>query len=256
MSSRPIPRDEVIDILRLFKTLRRGNLTPLIQVYQQIADVTGYDMATIAALIRRHQPTIDHARMILAAGTARMAKRLVAKANTSEIIDIFQRPNIGLLAPKAASEGHGGGFFLSVESNSLGGVKVAVAQGAPKAPASLLPLTSNSEEGEEELSPDERALSARGEYLRLRRERLGPAPVEAVPEPVPEPFNLSEGWQEAPVVLEVEEMTAATTVMKSEHSRKALADAQERLNTPPLHGRRNNYHRKPPARPRKKKVEP
>jgi hypothetical protein len=246
----PIPRDEVLDMLRLFKVLSRGNTMPLMERYQKIAEVTGYELKAVAALIKRHQPSIDHAKMILHAGTAKMAQRLVNRANTSEIIDIFSRPNIGILAPKASSEGGGGGFFLSVQTDSLGGVKVGVAGGQRRE----LPAASEAEEEEAEADASQSALNVRGEYLKLRRERLGVVPQLAEPEPEPPPLPApikTQGWVEPDEPTPTADLTAATTVIRSKHSRDALEAAKERLATPPKRGRRNNYHR--PRHPKRRK---
>lgn len=97
----------------------------------ELATLYSRSWSGIDYIIRRYQPTTDLAQMILRTNAARLAMRIVRKANVSEAIDILSRKNIGVLAPKTEESGGQTGFFLSVSADSCGAVKVGVQINAP-----------------------------------------------------------------------------------------------------------------------------
>lgn len=87
---------------------------------------------------------------ILKAGAAGLAQRIIEKANVDQAIEVLTRSNIGVLAPKSAGEGGGGGgIFINVQAENLGAVKVGVLQGAPAPTAPLEMAEGDLETGEE-----------------------------------------------------------------------------------------------------------
>jgi hypothetical protein len=81
---------------------------------------------SVWAMLNRLRPTTDLAKMYLKAKAMKLVKRVVRKASVAEAIDVLSRPGIDVLAPAAKSvEGSGPtGFFLSVQSDTCGAVKV------------------------------------------------------------------------------------------------------------------------------------
>lgn len=106
---------------RLADGMKRG------EIYQEIALRTRLHIATVADIIRRNTPTVNLAQSYLKAKAMRLAYRIVKKATVAEAMDVLSRPNIGVLAPAKQATGGNGGFFLSVQAESLGGVKVGMA---------------------------------------------------------------------------------------------------------------------------------
>lgn len=121
----PIQPDEMQQILDLFNDSRRKGRS-LMEAYKIVGAFVERDAKVIAQVIQRLRPTTDLAKMYLRAKGLRMAKRLVAKASPAEIINILERPSIGVLDPVKKIEGGGGGFFLSVNAESCGAVTVGV----------------------------------------------------------------------------------------------------------------------------------
>lgn len=95
--------------------------------YRTVGELTGRKPESIAAIIKSLQPTTNLATHLLRARAFQLASKLVREANTEQIIDILERPNIGVLAPKQEAAGQGG-FFLSVTADSCGAVKVGAGQ--------------------------------------------------------------------------------------------------------------------------------
>lgn len=90
----------------------------------------GYTLAPKAIwnMLQRLRPTTDLAKMYLKAKAIKLARRIVRKANVSEAIDLLSRPDMGVIAPRLASDNAvGGGFFLSVEMDTCGAVKIGAA---------------------------------------------------------------------------------------------------------------------------------
>lgn len=91
----------------------------------------GRDKTTIYNVMRRFEPTNEVAEAYLKAQALRLAVRVVREANPEQAIDILSRKNMGVIAPKAEEGAGGGGFFLSVQADSCGAVKIGVATQAP-----------------------------------------------------------------------------------------------------------------------------
>lgn len=115
----------------------------------------GYSLAPKAVwnLLQRLRPTTDIAKMYLKARAYKLARRIVRKANVSEAIDLLSRPDMGVIAPKLASDNAvGGGFFLSVEMDTCGAVKIgAGAQVVGQLASSLDSLRSPTDSGTKQL---------------------------------------------------------------------------------------------------------
>jgi hypothetical protein len=107
----------------------------LTETYKVIGEAVGRDHKTVCDVIKRYLPTTDLATAILRAGAVDMAQKIIKKGTVSEMIDVLERPNIGVLDPvKKGTNDNDSGFVLSVSADSLGAVKVGVAIGgsAPK----------------------------------------------------------------------------------------------------------------------------
>lgn len=140
----PIQPDEIQHILDLFNDCRKKGRS-LMESYKLVGAMVERDHKVIANIIQRLKPTTDLARMYFRAKSYKLAKRLVAKASPSEIIDILQRPSVGVLDPIKKVDMGPGGFFLSVNAESCGSVKVGVMQPQPE--------QKQIESGEEEPTP-------------------------------------------------------------------------------------------------------
>lgn len=126
----PLQPDEIQQILNVYKDCRKRGMA-ITEAYKRVADLTQRDYRHIGQVIRRLEPTTDLSKMYLRAKSYRLVKRLVKKANTTEIIDILSRPDIGVLAPAKSIEQGPTGFFLSVKADTCGAVNVGVMQGTP-----------------------------------------------------------------------------------------------------------------------------
>lgn len=120
--------DELAEICGVYKRHRKNGMG-VQQSYERTAEDLGYTADSVAQVVRRFIPTTDVASSYLKANTLRMAMRLVRKANPAEIIDVLSRKDIGVLAPKSEEAGGQQGFFLSVQADSCGAVKVGVTSG-------------------------------------------------------------------------------------------------------------------------------
>lgn len=132
----PITPDELQHILDLFNDSRKKGRT-LMDSYRAVGAIIGKPPVMVAKLVQRMRPTTDLARMYFRAKAYKMAKKVVAKANVSEIVDVLSRPNIGVLDAVKKVEGGNGGFFLTVNADSCGAVKVGVLQPTTQEPMQL-----------------------------------------------------------------------------------------------------------------------
>lgn len=123
----PIQPDELQHMLDLFNDLRKRGLS-IMECYKRIGLLLERDPKVVGVTINRLRDTTPLAKMYLRSKSYRLVKRLVAKAGPAEIIDILQRPSVGVLDPIKKVEGGGGGFFLTVNADSCGAVKVGVLQ--------------------------------------------------------------------------------------------------------------------------------
>lgn len=122
----PIPDHQKQEILVRFDTLRRQG-RGIQESYKIIGEEVNRNYKVIGELINRMRPTAGAARMYLRSKLLRLTRRLVEEAKAPEIIEILSRPGIGVLDPPAKTQADSGGFFLSVEANTCGAVKVGVA---------------------------------------------------------------------------------------------------------------------------------
>lgn len=109
------------------------------EAYQKIADQFARPVSGIRDLIRRFQPSVDGAEAFMKANALKLAMRVVRKANADQAIDILSRTNMGVLAPKQEGGGGQGGFFLSVQAENLGAVRVT-AGAMPASPQRFMDL--------------------------------------------------------------------------------------------------------------------
>lgn len=118
---------EIADILSKYRVMTKEQGYLVKDACAKIGEETGRSPDTIYNLVKRFAPTVEPAKAYLSAQALRLAMRIVRKANVQESIDILQRPDIGVLAPKQeGGPGPGTGFFLSVQADSCGAVKVGV----------------------------------------------------------------------------------------------------------------------------------
>ena len=130
-----IQAGEISLMMGMFNKLHRVDGMPLTETYKVIGDAVNRDFKTVCDVIKRYLPTTDLGTAILRANAADMALKIVKKGTVAELIDVLERPNIGVLDPVKKGGGEAEtGFVLSVSADSLGAVKVGVAVGgsAPK----------------------------------------------------------------------------------------------------------------------------
>lgn len=126
-SGQPIPNSDVEHILSLFTDLRKRGMA-IMDCYTRIGQLMDRDPKVIGTVVNRFRPTTDTAKMYFRARALKMAQRIVRKGSPSELMDILSRPSIGVLdAAKKADEAGGGNFFISVNADTCGAVKVGVA---------------------------------------------------------------------------------------------------------------------------------
>lgn len=135
---RVIPIPDMAEMLARYKALKRDGIG-VMEACEAVGLEFGRETPTIYALIRRMAPTTDIAEDYLKAQALRLAVRVVRKANASEAMEILSRKNVGVLAPKTEESGAPGGFFLSVQSDSCGAVKIGVTNSPAALPAASTP---------------------------------------------------------------------------------------------------------------------
>jgi hypothetical protein len=119
--------EEIAEILQKHRVYTKEMGYNIQQSVERIAQEVNRPPSSVYALIKRFHPSVDAAKAFVESQALRLAMRVVRKANVQESIDILQRPNLGVLAPKEQGAGQlGQGFFLSVEADSCGAVKVGV----------------------------------------------------------------------------------------------------------------------------------
>lgn len=117
---------ELAEMVTRYKELKSRGLG-IMEACEAVALELGRETSTIYHAVRRLQPTTDLAQTYLQSQALRLAVRAVRKANVTEAIDILSRKNMGVLAPKTEEQGGAGGFFLSVQADSCGAVKIGIA---------------------------------------------------------------------------------------------------------------------------------
>jgi hypothetical protein len=131
----PILESELALILERFDHYRKVEGLGLMQAYEAVGSETGRSTKVIGVIINRQRPTVNAARTYLRSKALRMARKIVKRGSTADLINILERPGIGVLDPLKRQDGGGGGFFLSVSADSCGAVKIGVATGQAQLPA-------------------------------------------------------------------------------------------------------------------------
>ena len=133
-----IQAGEISLMMGMFNKLHRIDGTPLTETYKIIGEAVGRDHKTVCDAIHRYLPTTDLGTAILRAHSADMAMKIVKKGTVSELIDVLERPNIGVLEPVKKGGGEENtGVMLSVSVESLGVVKAGVSIGGGATPKAL-----------------------------------------------------------------------------------------------------------------------
>lgn len=122
MALRP---DQIQGILRLYKIyLRKGKSVK--QACEELGFLYDRSPSYIQTLCARLlADTSDVAQQYIRSNALRLAMRVVRDGNVQQSMDILERSNVGVLAPKKGSgDGSGSrGFFLTVSSDSCGAMK-------------------------------------------------------------------------------------------------------------------------------------
>jgi hypothetical protein len=130
----PTNQKRLASVMLTYRELMRRGMSKD-EACVQIADQHQTTPVAIEKIIDRFSPTTSLAQDYFRANALRMAVRVVRKANVAEAVDVLSRPNIGVLAPKAGDGSTGpSGFFLSVQSDTCGALKIStgvVADGIP-----------------------------------------------------------------------------------------------------------------------------
>lgn len=118
------------ELMARYKKLRQAQV-PIMRACELVGHAMGLKTDTVYRATVRMRPTTDLATAILASNAAKLAHRVVRKANVDQAIDVLSRTNIGVLAPvKQGGDGNGGqAFVIGVQVDSLGAVRVGVSHG-------------------------------------------------------------------------------------------------------------------------------
>lgn len=114
-----------------------------LDIYEAIGKMYGRDPGVVRLTIRRLLPTTDIATDLLRAKAHHLTRRLIRKANTTEILDILSRPNIGVLEPIKKVDSGSGNIIIGVSMESCGAVNIGVQHGEnernrPEAPTAQI----------------------------------------------------------------------------------------------------------------------
>lgn len=120
---------EINEVVTGFKHLTKKEGRPRMEAYAILAERHNRSVGVIQSLIRRFQPSVVGAEEYLRSNAMRLAMRVVRKANVDQAIDILERSNVGVLAPKKEVGSGNQGFFLSVQAENLGAVRIGVVSG-------------------------------------------------------------------------------------------------------------------------------
>lgn len=212
---------EIASIVKGIKSrlrkIKTREIRGMMRCYELVSAETGFPVETVRAVWRMMQPTTGIAADFIKARAFRMARRLVKEASPDQIINILERPNIGVLEPVKKVDSGGGGFFMNVSMDSLGSVSVAVAGGQEvgqlQPPQDALPEPESEDDLEEEGVLE-------GEY------QLEPGEPEPDPEPTPRVFGSMQERDESMDPLARHRPRAPG---KSKAYEEALAAAQVKL---------------------------
>jgi hypothetical protein len=127
MAASPLRPDQIQHILKLYKVYIRKGRTQA-NACEEIGNLYGRSPHTIRALVDRiTADTTDIAKDYIKSNALRLAMRVVREGSVAQAMDILERPNIGVLAPKKQVDQGSRGFFLTVSADSCGAVKVGAA---------------------------------------------------------------------------------------------------------------------------------
>lgn len=110
-------------ILKLYKVyLRKGYTAEY--AFKEIGALYERTPDTIKNLVYRlTADTTDAAQSFIKSKALQMAMKVVREGSVAQHMDILERPNIGVLAPKKQAAEGARGFFLTVSADSCGAVK-------------------------------------------------------------------------------------------------------------------------------------
>lgn len=123
----PLRPEQIQHIVKLFKIyIRKGRTKE--NACEEIGNLYGRSAYTIKELVTRiTADTTDIARDYIKSNALRLAMRVVRDGSVAQAMDILERSNVGVLAPKKQVESGSRGFFLTVSADSCGAVKVGAA---------------------------------------------------------------------------------------------------------------------------------
>lgn len=210
------------ELMKRFRYHRRKGKR-IMEACEAVADKMGLDPKTVWAVQNRLQPTTGLATDMLRAGAANLMGRVLRKANVDQAIDLLERANIGVLAPKKDMGGTGGSqFIIGVSADSLGAVKVGVQIG-PAQPPKQLP----SGPSVNVYTPDE--LDAEDPTEQPAKVRILPAKPATKPVPVTTLMGSSEPTRLAQARAEERAEQSAQSREKRQIRQRAKAIRQELL---------------------------
>lgn len=131
---------------RLTKPLDNEEKSLIIDLYfkkkktpQEIAYIMGRTNGTIYKFIKKFMSTDTMAEQFFRSRSMEMAKKVVAKADVNQLIDVLSRPNIGVLKP--VSKGHDGPqIMISVNQESIGSISNGSAPNSMPSPTNNVKL--------------------------------------------------------------------------------------------------------------------
>lgn len=135
-SGTPIQSGEIMLMIDTFSAARKQGMNVKRACEYTARTVTGPEgeirhWKVIWQTIQRYRPTGRMARIYFQSRALKMARRVVEKGTTAELIDVLSRPNIGVLSPKQATGGDSNGpLFLAISADSCGAVKAVAGHGA------------------------------------------------------------------------------------------------------------------------------
>lgn len=115
--------DQIQHILKLCRVYLRKGYT-MEDACAEIAQLYDRSPATIRGLVYRlTADTTGVATAFIKSNALKLTMRVVREASVQQAMDILERPNIGVLAPKKQAAEGARGFFLTVQADSCGAVK-------------------------------------------------------------------------------------------------------------------------------------
>lgn len=171
------------EMLARYKQLKQSGLG-IMEACEVVGQEWGRHVQTVYDLMRRLSSTTGVAEHYLKAQAMRLAVRVVRDASAQEAIDLLSRKNMGVIAPKQEAGAGNTGFFLSVQADSCGAVKIGVSNQAPEPEPPALPpyidvkkepvYVPRPKQGHVQAGPSpaqQKAIAAANERLRKARRR-------------------------------------------------------------------------------------